>query len=132
MISVGIDVSKGKSTVCVLKSYGEIVLSPKDYRHTTTELDVLASKLATYDEEIHVIMEVHIPQELRIRSRGTERHSASNCAKLNRLISYHRLLCDPCQEIQDDMPWMSFGLSRHLRRWNPQKADTIRILESVR
>lgn len=75
---------------------------------------------------------VHIPQELRIRSRGTERHSASNCAKLNRLISYHRLLCDPCQEIQDDMPWMSFGLSRHLRRWNPQKADTIRILESVR
>lgn len=58
MISVGIDVSKGKSTVCVLESYGEIVLSPKDYRHTTTELDVLASKLATYDEEIHVIMEV--------------------------------------------------------------------------
>ena len=26
MISVGIDVSKGKSTVCILKPYGEIVL----------------------------------------------------------------------------------------------------------
>ena len=26
---------------------------------------------------------------------------------------------------------MSFDLSRHLRRWNPQKADTIRILESA-
>ncbi|SES28016.1 hypothetical protein SAMN04487884_12676, partial [Butyrivibrio fibrisolvens] len=25
MISVGIDVSKGKSTVCILKPYGEIV-----------------------------------------------------------------------------------------------------------
>ena len=25
-----------------------------------------------------IIMAVHIPQELRIRSRGTERHSASN------------------------------------------------------
>lgn len=80
----------------------------------------------------YIALLMQIPQELRIRSRGTERHSASNCAKLNRLISYHRLLCDPCQEIQDDMPWMSFGLSRHLRRWNPQKADTIRILESVR
>lgn len=57
LTSVGIDVSKGKSTICVLKPYGEIVLSPEDYRHTTTELDVLASKLATYDEEIHVIME---------------------------------------------------------------------------
>ena len=31
------------------------------------------------------------------------------------------------QELQDDMPWMSFGLSRHLHRWNLQKVDTIRI-----
>lgn len=28
MISVGIDVSKGKSTVCLLKPYGEVVSSP--------------------------------------------------------------------------------------------------------
>lgn len=28
MISVGIDVSKGKGTVCILKPYGEIVRSP--------------------------------------------------------------------------------------------------------
>lgn len=75
---------------------------------------------------------MHIPQELRIRSGGTERHSASSWAKLSRLISYYWLLCDPCLEIQGDMPWMSFGLDRHRRRWNPQKADTIRILESVR
>ena len=75
---------------------------------------------------------LHIPQELRIRSRGTERHSALNRAKLSTFISYHYLLCDPCQEIQDDMPWMSFGLSKHLHRWNLQKVDTIRILESVR
>ena len=28
MISVGIDVSKGKSTVCILKPYGEIAAKP--------------------------------------------------------------------------------------------------------
>ena len=28
MISVGIDVSKGKSTVCLLKPYGEIICKP--------------------------------------------------------------------------------------------------------
>lgn len=28
--------------------------------------------------EVRSIHSVHIPQELRIRSRGTERHSASN------------------------------------------------------
>ena len=30
MISVGIDVAKGKSTVCILKPYGEIVSKPFD------------------------------------------------------------------------------------------------------
>ena len=37
MISVGIDVSKGKSTVCILKPYGEIVASPFEVRHTECE-----------------------------------------------------------------------------------------------
>lgn len=31
MISVGVDVSKGKSTVCILKPYGEILMAPKDF-----------------------------------------------------------------------------------------------------
>ena len=37
--------------------------------------------VALYDRNIEITPledEVHIPQELRIRSRGTERHSASN------------------------------------------------------
>ena len=33
MISVGVDVSKGKSTVCILKPYGEIVCSPFEVLH---------------------------------------------------------------------------------------------------
>ena len=31
-----------------------------------------------YNNKIDITDVVHIPQELRIRSRGTERHSASN------------------------------------------------------
>ena len=38
MISVGIDVSKGKSTVCILKPCGEIVSSPFDVEHTDSSL----------------------------------------------------------------------------------------------
>ena len=45
MISVGIDVSKGKSTVCILKPYGEIVCSPFEVQHTDTELNSLHEKL---------------------------------------------------------------------------------------
>jgi hypothetical protein len=38
MISVGIDVSKEKSTVCILKPYGEIVAKPFEVRHTDHDL----------------------------------------------------------------------------------------------
>ena len=37
MISIGIDVSKEKSTVCILKPYGEIVRSPYEITHTETD-----------------------------------------------------------------------------------------------
>lgn len=38
LISVGVDVSKGKSTVCILKPYGEVLMSPNDYEHTQRDL----------------------------------------------------------------------------------------------
>ena len=45
MISVGIDVSKGKSMVCILKPYGEVVCSPFEVEHTEQALDVLEQLL---------------------------------------------------------------------------------------
>ena len=43
MISVGIDVSKGKSTVCIMKPGGEIIKSPFEVEHTIDELNSLVS-----------------------------------------------------------------------------------------
>ena len=57
MISVGIDVSKEKSTVCILKPYGEIVMKPKDVQHTESELSKLVGELQELQEEIRVVME---------------------------------------------------------------------------
>ena len=42
MNAVGIDVSKGKSTVAVLRPYGEVVVSPFDVAHTGSDLRALA------------------------------------------------------------------------------------------
>lgn len=42
---VGIDVSKGKSTVAARRPGGEIVLSPFDVEHTVSELDTLVKTL---------------------------------------------------------------------------------------
>ena len=38
MISVGIDVSKGKSTACVIKPYGEIVADTFEFQHTESDM----------------------------------------------------------------------------------------------
>ena len=43
MTSVGIDVSKGKSTVCFLRPYGEVIASPYEVQHSELEIKKLIS-----------------------------------------------------------------------------------------
>lgn len=65
MISVGIDVSKAKSTVCILKPYGEIICKPFDIAHTQKDLNELTSMILRLDDEVKVVMEAtgiyHLP-----------------------------------------------------------------------
>lgn len=57
MNSVGIDVSKGRSSVAVMRPFGEIVISPFEVRHTDSELSELAKLLKSLDGETRVVME---------------------------------------------------------------------------
>ena len=57
MISVGIDVSKEKSTVCILRPYGEVVASPYEIAHTEPEVKALADRICALDGEVRVVME---------------------------------------------------------------------------
>ena len=57
MNSVGIDVSKGRSTVAVMRPFGEVVISPFEVRHTDSELSALARLLKSLDGETRVVME---------------------------------------------------------------------------
>ena len=74
MISVGVDVSKGKSTVCILKPYGEIVFSPFEVKHVEKELEDLAGLLNKLDGEIRVVMEAtgvyHLPILTFLQEKG--------------------------------------------------------------
>ena len=45
---VGIDVSKGKSMIAVMRPFGEVVVSPFEVRHTASELSELARLLKTW------------------------------------------------------------------------------------
>ena len=57
MNAVGIDVSKGKSTVAVLRPFGEIVIPPFDVFHTPKALGELVALLKSLDGETKVVME---------------------------------------------------------------------------
>ena len=57
MNSVGIDISKGRSTIAVMRSFGEVVISPFEVRHTGSELSKLAKQLKSLDGETRVVME---------------------------------------------------------------------------
>ena len=56
MNSVGIDISKGRSTVAVMRPFGEVVISPFEVRHTGSELSELAGRLKSLDGETRVVM----------------------------------------------------------------------------
>ncbi len=55
--AAGIDVSKGKSMVAVLRPFNETVAKPFEVRHTGSELKQLADYLKGLDGETRVIME---------------------------------------------------------------------------
>lgn len=57
MNAVGIDVSKGKSMVAVMRPLGEVVVAPFEVQHTDSELSKLIELLKSLDGETRVVME---------------------------------------------------------------------------
>ena len=74
MNAVGIDVSKGKSMVTILRPYGEVVSSPHEIRHTSEEIDSLIKDLKALEGESKVVMEYtgryHEPVIRRLSEAG--------------------------------------------------------------
>lgn len=74
MISVGIDVSKGKSMVCILKPYGEIVASPYEIVHTEPKVTELLTLVGSLTGDVKVVVEAtgayHLPLLTRFKQAG--------------------------------------------------------------
>ncbi|MBO4235240.1 MAG: transposase, partial [Firmicutes bacterium] len=74
MISVGIDVSKGKSTACAVKPYGEIIASPFEFQHTDSDLKSVVEMFSRLDEDVKVVMEAtsiyHLPVATYLKEHG--------------------------------------------------------------
>lgn len=74
MNAVGIDVSKGKSMVAVMRPFGEVVFSPFEVSHTDKDLIDLAKKLKALPGETRVVMEhtgyYHAPVAVALHEAG--------------------------------------------------------------
>jgi transposase len=57
MNAIGIDVSKGKSTVAIIKPFGEVIKAPFDVTHTSKDLAELADLILSLDGEARAVME---------------------------------------------------------------------------
>lgn len=74
MNSVGIDVSKGKSMIAVMRPFGEVVVSPFEIYHTDSELCELTKLLSGLSGETRVVMEstgnYHLPVAWLLNDSG--------------------------------------------------------------
>ena len=74
MNAVGIDVSKGKSTVAILRPFGEVVRLPFDVNHDIGSLERLADQIICLDGDSRVLMEAtgryHEPVAAALHERG--------------------------------------------------------------
>lgn len=74
MISVGIDISKDKITVCALEQGSKIIWKPFDVSLKKTEVEKLLNKLEKLKEEVKITMEAtgkyHLPILYELKDRG--------------------------------------------------------------
>ena len=74
MIAVGIDVSKSKSTVAILDSYGTILATPFTMAHNQPEMNALVSRLKAFEEPITILLEYtghyHYPVLKKLQDEG--------------------------------------------------------------
>ncbi len=57
MNAVGIDVSKGKSMVAIMRPFGEIVSSPFEIKHTTSDINSLVELINSVEGESRIVLE---------------------------------------------------------------------------
>ena len=57
MNAVGIDVSKGKSMVAIMRPFGEIVSTPFEIKHTTSDINSLVELINSVEGESRIVME---------------------------------------------------------------------------
>ena len=70
MISVGIDVSKGKSTFIIMEPCGKMITRAFEVRHINKDLEQLSSMIAEFKGELKIVLEATGIYHLPILQKG--------------------------------------------------------------
>lgn len=124
MLSVGIDVSKEKSTVCAMRPFGEIVVMPFEINHTDSALSELMRMIKRLDTDSKVVMEAtgiyHLPVASFLRENGLFVSVINPYEmKLYRAQDFRKVKTDK----RDSMTIANYGIDKwfDLREFTPQE-----------
>ena len=124
MLSVGIDVSKEKSTVCAMRPFGEIVVMPFEINHTDSALSELMRMIKRLDTDSKVVMEAtgiyHLPVASFLRENGLFVSVINPYEmKLYRAQDLRKVKTDK----RDSMTIANYGIDKwfNLRAFTPQE-----------
>ena len=124
MLSIGIDVSKEKSTVCAMRPFGEIVVMPFEINHTDSGLSELMRMIKRLDTDSKVVMEAtgiyHLPVATFLRENGLFVSVINPYEmKLYRAQDLRKVKTDK----RDSMTIANYGIDKwfNLRAFTPQE-----------
>ena len=89
MIAVGIDISKGKSTVAILNSDGSMRIKPYEMHHTKPDLDALIKYITQTDISPVILMEASLEVYSGEQNRICAVYAMSKDVRCHRRNSRH-------------------------------------------
>ena len=96
MNSVGIDISKGRSTIAVMRPFGEVVISPFEVRHTDSEMSNVVY--------VDAASESNIPENVSEEIKEALVSYRTKTYKLNRIKAYEVFKNVSCDRIAKFAP----------------------------
>ncbi len=157
MISVGIDVSKGKSTICIMKPLGEVVKAPFEVLHTKSGLDELVAQIDGLPD-LRVVMEstgiyhypvlTHLKEhnffvcvvnplsmkkyiDLSLRKSKTDKKDAIRIANFGLDNWYHLTDCIPTEATYEELRTLSRQYSHYMALHVREKNNLSLLLEKT-
>lgn len=158
MLAVGIDVSKSKSTISIIRSDGTILLKPCDFSHTISDIARLTALIRSYQEESKIALEstghYHYPilksllkedftifvinpflvkkfMDNTIRKGKTDKKDAIRIARFVLEKSYQLKPYSPMDQKYDDLKFLSRQYSQSISMKVKARVQMANLLDEI-